>query len=383
MENEFNLKRRRTLSEIWADFKQSLKTPQGRKKFVVFMFFFILVLLTGLTIYDRYFTKDSIFSSKDKSILPILTEEEKNKEKKAISHLDGQLYGESTANRHPMAIMVENHPDARPQTGLDKAKVIYEAITEGGITRFMAVFGPESVSKVGPVRSARSYFLDWALEFDAFYAHVGGSSDALALIPQIGIKDLNQFRYGTEAFWRVSESGRATEHTMYTDTDKLWAIAAKNKWDMNSSFDPLQFKDQASDAQRPESQSVVVNFSTDTYKVEWKYNKKDNFYERYLAGKEHKDRESGKILTAKNIIIQETQRWEVSAVEGKSGWAMKTVGEGKAKIVMDGKMIEGKWKKEKRSSRTYFYDLEGNKIKFNPGVFWYEIVPPGTVITNS
>lgn len=366
--------------EKWQEFQQFAKTPAGKKKILLFSIIFIILLIFGIAIYNRYFAKEKLFGNLGQQTLPKMADENKEKVKKALSSLDGQMYPEDVANRHPLAIMVENHPEARPHSGLDKAKIIYEVITEGGITRFMAIYGPESSSKVGPVRSARSYFLDWTLEYDAFYAHVGGSSEALNLIPKLGIKDLNQFRYGNQAFWREPQKGKATEHTMYADTDKLWNIAQANGWNMKADFASFEFKDDLSKEHRPASQKVSINFSTNTYLVSWNYEPETNLYARNLAGLPHKDTISGEQLKTKNIIVQEVNR-SYSPSDSNGGWSMQTTGSGKAKIYLDGKMIEASWKKEKRHSRTYFYDTDNKQIKFNPGVTWYEIVPPGTVVT--
>lgn len=369
---------KKDLSEIWSDFKEFAKTPEGKKKILIFSLIFALILGVGITAYFRYFVKEKISNVKPQ-ILPKVTTNSKKEPNKIVSFLDGQKYTEDVANRHPLAIMIENHPEARPQSGLDKAKIIYEAITEGGITRFMALFGPEGASKIGPVRSARPYYLDWNLEYDGFYAHVGGSAEALQLISQLNIKDLDQFKYGTEAYWREPQADKATEHTMYTDTEKLWKIAENNGWNMKANFDSLPFKEDPNKDQRPESQSVTINFSSPIYSVGWQYEKGCNCYLRSLAGDPHKDAQSGEQLKAKNVIIQEVERW-LSSTSAAEGWAMQTVGEGNVKILMDGKTIEGKWKKDNENSRTLFYDSNNNQIKFNPGVFWVEIVPPGTAV---
>jgi hypothetical protein len=384
MMDEKTNKKKKTIKERWQDFKESLKTPEGKKKLLIFIVIFVVVLVTGFTVYNRYFAKEKPSSTANNSgTLPSINESTAPSEKKVISIFDGQSYPENVANRHALAIMVENQVDSRPQSGLDKAKIVYEAITEGGITRFMAIYGPESTSKVGPVRSARTYYLDWDLEYDGFYAHVGGNLDALQLIPELKIKDLDQFRYGEQAYSRIPRGNRATEHTMYTDTDKLWKIAEDNGWDMKANFDSYEFKDDALLDQRPNSQSIGINFSTASYKVTWDYDKTNNVYLRSMAGSPHKDEVTGEQLKAKIVIIQEVQRWETTTSINEAGWAMKTVGEGNAKIVMDGKVIEGKWKKENRTSRTVFTDADGNKIKYDPGTMWVEIIPPSTPVTIS
>jgi hypothetical protein len=385
MENNIlNLKektsKKRSIKEIWSDFKEYAKTPEGKKRIIAAILILLLVLGVIYTVYLRYYKKEKVVNNAT-TVLPKVASPVATEPKKIVSYLDGQKYTEDTANRHPLAIMIENHPDARPQSGLDKAKVIYEAVTEGGITRFMAIYGPEGASKVGPVRSARTYFVDYDVEYDGFYAHVGGNLDALELINQLGVKDLDQFRYGSEAYWREPDAYKATEHTMYTDTEKLWNIAKNNGWDMKATFDSLPFKEEANKDQRPESQSVTINFSSSGYLVNWQYDKGCNCYLRNMAGEQHKDAQSGEQLKSKNIVIQELERWYAPTSINEEGWAMQTVGEGNVKVIIDGKTIEGKWKKDNIHSRTQFYDSNGNQIKFDPGVTWYEIISNGTPVT--
>jgi len=362
----------------WQKFVEKIKTPQGKKILIIVIIFIILLGALGWVIYNRYF-KHTI-----KENIPNQIQFEVKKEKieeKEVSNLDGVKYKKDIANRHPIAIMVENHPDARPQVGLDKASIIYEAEAEGGITRFMPIYGPEDADKVGPVRSARTYFLDWALEYNAFYAHCGGNSDALEIIPQIGIKDLDQFSYGTQAYWRESED-KAIEHTLYTDTNKLREIAKSNGWETSTSdFRALKFKTDIKEENRPQSQTVNVNFSGPLYNVQWIYDKKDNNYSRMMGGVNHNDRITGQQLKTKNIIVQEVPRSLIEYANGDTGWKMQTVGEGNAYIFLDGKKIDAKWKKENRNSRTIFYDPNGNEIELNPGVTWYEILPSLTSIS--
>lgn len=280
--------------------------------------------------------------------------------------LDGFPTTETTANRHPLAIMVENHIDARPQSGLSEASLIYEAIAEGGITRFMAIYSCNDVEKVGPVRSARTYYIDWLSEFNAFYAHVGGNYDALEKIKADKILDLDQFRYGGQAYWRESGTGKAIEHTMYTKTQKLWDIAAKNKWDMEGKYENFEFKDDLEKSQRTTTSSLIINFSTPNYQVKWIYDPETNLYIR--------NQTKGPEIKAKNIIVQWVERWPVTTKINEVGYAMKTVGSGKTKIYIDGKVIEGTWKKESKTARTWFYDSSGEKIKLNRGQIWVEIV---------
>lgn len=366
----------------WNLIKEYLKTKQGKKQ-VLTVLIFIIVLSSALGVaYNRYLKPENSQGYGGKGILPGVSYDQTKETRQIISKLDGQLHPENVANRHPLAVVIENHPDARPQTGLDQASIVYEAIAEGGITRFLAVFGPNSPEKVGPVRSARTFFLDWNLEYDAFFAHCGGNIDALDLIPQIGIKDLDQFRYGTKAFWREPETGKAIEHTMYTDTTKLYEIAQDNGWNIDQSdYTGVEFKEDLNKDQRLAKQNIIIDFSSESYKVKWIYDPETNQYNREMAGSPHQDAITGQGLKTKNIIIQEVKRSPTVTRINENGWDMTTIGEGKAKVFLDGKTIEATWKKENRNARTLFYDINGKKVSFNPGVFWYEIVPPETSVS--
>lgn len=347
-----------------------VKIPSSPKiKIIGLGLLIVVVLVGGLSVWARYFRKEG---SPSLSSFKSLIKEEKPKKE---NPLDSTLVEAENALRHPLAIMIENHPEARPQSGISKAKIIYEAIAEGGITRFMAIFGPSDASKVGPVRSARTFYLDWALEYKAFYAHVGGNLDALKLIPEIGILDLDQFRYGVKAFWREPKAGKATEHTMYTDTKKLYQIAEDNKWSKEADFEKLKFKQEAAMENRGQTKEIKIDFSSASYQVIWKYDPTSNQYNRWLAGEAHQDA-IGEALSAKNVIVEQVERWPAPTEINESGWAMKTTGEGPAWLYLDGKEIKGTWRKADRKTRTKFYDENGNEVEFNRGVFWYEIVPP-------
>lgn len=302
-------------------------------------------------------------------------------EAKVPASLDGLLVAPELASRRPLAIMIENHVDARPQFGLREASVVYEAIAEGGITRFMALFGASESEKVGPVRSARTYYLDWALEYDAGYAHVGGNIDALDLIPEIGIKDLDQFALGTRAFRRESRAGIALEHTMYTDTGKLRAIAGE-KFGSEQNWTKPTFQVAPAREHRPAGQTITINFSAPAFRVDWTYDPETNTYLRSLGGSLHKDPASGETLRAATIFVQEVARKPTITRINEQGLTMTTVGSGKAFVFRDGKRIEATWKKESRTAPTVFTDLEGQPIARNTGPAWFEIVHADTPVTS-
>jgi len=309
--------------------------------------------------------------------------------------------------RRPLAVMVENHLESRNQSGLSDADIIYETIAEGGITRFMAIFYCRAAayeSILGPVRSARTYFVDWASEYNQpLYVHVGGANtpgpaNALGQIVDYdwsSENDLNQFSIGFPTFWRDYERlGRtvATEHTMYSTTEKLWAAGKKrgytnvdpedNQW--SDDFEPWQFAKQEPDfADRSETNHISYNFWADyeDYQVDWEHDKENNLYKRKNGKKEQKDLNIDKQLTTKNIVVQlVTERSANDGYPGNLHLLYGTIGSGKAFIFKDGQAIKGNWSKASRLARTIFTDNSNKEVKFNPGTIWISVLPIGAEV---
>ncbi len=300
--------------------------------------------------------------------------------------------------RRPLAVMIENHQESRPQSGLSFSDVVYETVAEGGITRFMAVFYCNLADvQVGPVRSARTYYLDWLAEYDALYAHVGGANtpgpaDALGQIIKYSVKDLNQFSIGFPVFWRDYQRlghSVATEHTMYSTTQKLWEVGAKRGWTAtdsagirwDSKFTPWKFKD---DKGGGTTSKITVNFweSQPNYRVEWNYDAASNAYKRNNGGKEHTDLDNNSQLAPKVVVVQFQK--ESNANDGYPGnvhLLYGTVGSGKAYIFQDGGFTEGKWMKATRIARTKFVDKNGKELELNRGQIWIQTVPEGSKVT--
>ena len=352
---------REKLKDFWSVKKNRVLTIIG----------IILVILAALAVgfYFLIFKNDVGLPKLD------ITKEEAKPELYA-NILDGTMVSQEAANKHPLGIMVENHVDARPQSGLSDASIVYEAIAEGGITRFLAVFSSKGSAKVGPVRSARTYYVNWIKELNGYYSHVGGNYDALELIKKIGILDLDQFA-NPSAYWRDKSRKVSSEHTMYTDTSKLYGIAADKKYSTDNTFIPYKFVDEpAAELRVPGYETVSINFGNANYNVVYRYSKDTNSYARELAGKPHMDASNNTQITAKNIIIQTVKRSPVVTKINESGWAMETTGSDKAVIIKDGTKIDGAWKKDNDNSRTRFYDAAGTEVSFNRGVTWIEVISP-------
>ena len=321
--------------------------------------------------------------------------------------LTGALYSKDQKSwwekHRPLGVMIENHVDSRPQSGINAADVTYEAVAEGGITRTLNIYYCQDAGIVGPVRSARTYFLDFVSEYgeNPLYAHVGGANtpgpaDALGQINTYGwggYNDLNQFSIGFPTYRRdESRLGRsvATEHTMYSVTSKLWDVGAKRKltnvnedkesWD--ESFVKYNFKDDEPESKRGNSQAINIEFWNDSnYYVDWVYSPKENIYLRKNGGVEHIDRNTKKQLSTKNLVVlYMTEQHANDGYEGNAHLLYGTRGSGKALIFIDGKQIKGTWKKKDRGSRTQLVDSSGNEIKFNKGKIWFEVqATDGTV----
>lgn len=321
--------------------------------------------------------------------------------------LNGAMYSKQQRawweKHRPLGVMIENHQESRPQSGLSNADVIYEAVAEGGITRFLAIFHCQDAETLGPVRSARTYFLDFISEYGSspLYVHVGGANrdglaDALSQIEEYGwsaYNDLNQFSIGFPVFWRdYDRLGRsvATEHTMYSTTGKLWDYAAKKRKLTNvdeegaswkEEFTPYQFKEDVSASQRAAKQTISFDFwdNHKQYVVEWVYDKASNAYKRINGGQPHEDKNNNNQLRAKNIVILFMQETHLNDAEAHVLY--KTKGNGKAIAFIDGKEVQANWRKPNREARTVITDQSGNQIKFNKGLIWFEILPTGKPVS--
>ncbi len=314
--------------------------------------------------------------------------------------------------------MIDNHLDSRPQSGLSRADVVYEAVAEGGITRFLAVYycgASASDYILGPIRSARIYYINWASEYgkEPIYVHVGGANNFCPNCPG-GVKPLgttapkvraieflgeigwrrglkgNDFDAGSNVgfpiVWRDYERlGHpvATEHTYVGSSDKLWeeakkrdlgAVDSKNEnWD--GSFTPWKFKDEAKLENRGEVKDINFGFwsGMSDYEVNWQYDKENNYYLRFNGGVPHKDHNNDEQLKAKVVVIQFIK--EEGPVDQEKHLFYNPIGEGKAIVFQDGQAIQAAWAKTKRPDRTKFTDPKGKEIEFTPGPIWIEIVP--------
>lgn len=308
--------------------------------------------------------------------------------------------------RRPLGVMIENHKDARPQSGLSSADVIYEAVAEGGITRFLAVFYCKDAQYIGPVRSARIYFIRMLEEYgnNPLYAHVGGANtpgpaNALGYINELDwglYNDMNQFAVPFPYYWRDYERlpNRVTEHTVYSSTSKLWQYAKEKRgltnvddkkvpWD--KSFTKWKFKDDAVSADRGTVAKIDFGFwdsFASDFTVIWSYDKVRNTYKRTNGGSPHMDKNTGKALETKNVAVIFAK--ESPANDGYEGGHIlyKVTGTGDALIFQDGKAIKATWSKFDEETRIKFTDsITGKEIPMVRGQVFVEILPIGNKVT--
>jgi hypothetical protein len=268
------------------------------------------------------------------------------------------------------AIMIENSPDARPQSGLKQAGVVYEAIAEGGITRFLTLHQQDKPQLIGPVRSVRMYFVDWLAPYNASVAHVGGSAAALAEVRNGNYRDIDQFFNGNY-YWRATD--RYAPHNVYTSFAKLDALNQAKGYTTSdfTGFSRVDGKPSAA----PDATSIAINFSGPLYNTTYAYNKASNSYDRSQAGAPHLDREDGQISPSvviamhidMSLIMQDGYREDIT-----------TTGSGEATIFQNGTAQNVTWHKASRTGQLNFTDATGADVPLVRGQTWIAAVPNGS-----
>lgn len=298
----------------------------------------------------------------------IVKEEPKPEPVKYYSLLTGeQIENEAALTAPVTTIMLENSPDARPQSGLKDAGVVYEAIAEGGITRFLAVYQHKKPQLIGPVRSLRMYYLDWAAPYNGSIAHVGGSAAALAEVRNGNYRDIDQF-FNAGTYWRATD--RYAPHNVYTSFEKLDELNTAKGY-TKSSFSSFPRTD-ANPAAEPNATSIAINFSSPTYNTAYTYVKDCNCYNRSLGGAAHMDREGGQI--APSVVIALRVNMEHVFEDGYRE-QITTTGSGSAVLFQNGTAEEVTWHKADRASPLILTDAAGKDITLVRGQTWIAAIP--------
>lgn len=264
-------------------------------------------------------------------------------------------------------IMIENSPDARPQSGIKPASVVFEAIAEGGITRFLALYQNNKPQLIGPVRSVRLHYVDWIAPFQASVAHIGGSKFALDEVRNGNYRDIDQF-FNAPSYWRATD--RYAPHNVYTSFERLDALNQKKGY-ATSEFTTWPRKD-GKPASTPTATVIDVKISSIPYNSQYQYDATSNTYLRSQGGAQHLDREAGQV-TPSTVIVLDTTMSRV--FEDGYREQITTIGTGRARIFQDGTVTEATWTKKDRGSQLSFTSADGKEIPLNRGQTWITAVP--------
>lgn len=291
---------------------------------------------------------------------------EPEKEEKTVQIFQG--------NDRPIAVMIDNHSDAWPQAGLQKAYMVYEIIVEGGETRLMALFKGADAEKIGPVRSARHYFLDYAMENDAIYTHFGESPQADSDIRKYSIHEIDGIAEDGTTFWRVKD--KYSPHNAVTSTAKLMESAKNKNYRMTSNEKSVlnYVTDEVNLEDGQGAISVTIPHSQ-LQTVKYVYDEENKVYTRYARGKEQTDWDTKEAVTTKNIIVTFCDNYTLADKENKGRQGLKNIGTFDGYYITNGKAIKIKCIKNEREEKTIYQDLEGNPIQVNDGNTFVNICP--------
>ena len=252
-------------------------------------------------------------------------------------------------SRRPIAVMINNHAQARPQSGLNSADIVYEALVESGITRYLGIFWSEVPNKVGPIRSARQYYLEWLSPYDPLYIYDGCASSSDVRVNACGnIYTYKLKNIATTGAWRWNDGRRYAPHNEYSSLITAWEHAKERKWDGMSKIDSWRFKKDLAIDDRGARSKVAITFHSrlvngGAYNVIWTYDSKSNSYFKETGGKRDIDQETNTQIYAKNLVIQEIKYTPTNDDKGRI--ILDTIGEGKATYFIDGKVTNGTWKR--------------------------------------
>jgi hypothetical protein len=285
------------------------------------------------------------------------------------------------AGMRPYAVMIDNEGTRPlPQGGIYLAQVVYEIIVEGGTTRLMPVFWDKDPTMIGPVRSSRHYFLDYAMEHDAIYVHFGYSPQAMNDIKKFKINNINGVANGGEVFWDLTNDKKNWQDS-YTSMEKVKGYVSRVKYRTETDKELVfKYSDNDSDLITGNNAVNIDIKYTSSYTCSYKYDEAKKVYLRFRKGKPHMERLTDEQFTAKNIIIQKVSNHLIKG-DTAGRQEVNTVGSGEGYYITNGKYINIKWSKKSRTEPTKYTDSEGNNIILNPGQTWVQITPTNGKVT--
>ena len=332
------------------------RRKKSKKKFWIILLLLVIAGVGGYYVWTNFDdVKEKVQEVKPEKKLKIVDEDSKTR---------------------PIAVMINNNHAAWPHAGLQDAYLAYEILAEGGITRIMALFKDQNTEKVGSVRSARPYYLDYALENDAIYVHYGWSEKAKSDIRALDVDNINGLT-ASDVFWRDKTLRKATEHTVFTSMENINKYAKEKGYDrdtnkdllLNYSVDEIDLS-KREDAIKADTVFMKYSYYTNT---SYEYDSENKVYKRFMSGQEHKDAVTLEQYTVKNIIITPIQ---THSYDSYGRLKLDNIGSGEGYFITDGYAIPITWTKDSRSSQTVYKNLDGEEIKVNDGNTYIQITPP-------
>ena len=350
--------------------KKSKKKLKKTVKITLVALLLVITTIVGISFSTKDTKKEE---EKEEKPQEEIKEEPKKEEKLNIIDIN--------SNSRNIAVMINNIKNVWDyQSGLQDAYIVYEIIVEGGYTRLMAIYKDKDTEKIGSVRSARPYFLDYALENDAIYVHFGGSDQALDEAKTLNISNIN-FLYDS-GYYRDKSLKLATEHTAFTSMDRINKQIEKKKYRTTTESEPLlkyttEEIDLSSIENNQQANKVVINFSG-SRTTTFEYDSNLKVYKRSQNNKEHIDYITKEQYTAKNII---TYQVESRSIDSYGRQELKNIGSGNGYYITNGYIVPITWEKTSRNSKTVYKYMDGTILEVNDGNTHIEIQPKGRNIT--
>lgn len=293
---------------------------------------------------------------------------------------------EEASNRRPLAVMVNNAPAARPQSGLSQADIVYEVLAEGGITRLIGIFQSQTdIEKIGPIRSIRPYLIDIGESYGGVLVHAGGSPEAYSIIKKQGKQDLDEIGSAGAYFWR--DKDRKAPHNLYSSDEKLRQGADKHKFSDEVKIPQYIFikeetvetgdtEEATNQVSNPDPQTgepaakVDITFLLKNYVVGYTYDQETKLYQRSMNGEPHIDLNDKSVLTAANVIVLGANHKVLDDV-GRISVDIHSGGE--AMLFQQGKVIRGQWARSSGDAIRFVKD--GKEVPLVAGTTYFNIVP--------
>lgn len=341
------------------------------KKSTIIIFFLLIVIISLLGMLGYKILKNN--NKKEEKEETKISQEENNKEDSIVIVQEEKIDIFNGEDR-PIAVMLDNHKGAWPHAGINQAYLVYEIIVEGGETRLMALFKGKDLDVIGPVRSSRHYFLDYALENDAIYVHHGWSPQAQSDISTLGVNNINGIQESSKNFWRINT--KSTPHNLVTSTSSILSIAERKGYRttstkssvLNYSADEVNLEDAI------EATTVTIPHSS-LQTVKYIYDSENKVYTRYARNKLQTDETTGEAVTTKNIIVTFCDNYTLEDSENKGRQGLNNIGTFDGYYITNGKAIEIKCTKNSRTAQTIYKTLDGEEIDVNDGNTFINICP--------